>query len=865
MTTTRRLLLFTTLAATSCLAAKPGETIYQRGFLSIEEAHESIELPDGYSLELVLSEPHIEEPVACAWDGNGVLYVVEMRTYMQDADATGEQEPTSRISRHEDTDGDGEYDKHTVFIDDLLLPRAVLPLDDRVMVHVTNTLDLWTYRDTDGDGVADEKVKIHEGGRRGGNMEHQPSGLIWALDNWIYITYENRRYRFTDGQLVMERIPRGGGQWGLTQDDWGRIYYSTAGGENPAFFFQQPPVYGMLDLPGQTSGDFRRVYPIAEIPDVQGGRGRVGPNGGLNHMTGCAGQGIFRGDRLPEDIRGDLFIPEPVGRLIRHAKVERKDARTHLRNAHPNSEFIRTRDANFRPLGAETSPDGRMVFIDMHRGIIQQGNWTRPGSYLRGIIDKWGLDKNIGKGRLYKLVHEDFKPGPQPRMLDESTAELVGHLSHPNGWWRDTAQKLIILRKDRDSVVPELKELARKGESELGRAHALWTLEGIGAADAETVAAALQDPSPMVKVQALRVGEPHLAADEQRVISAVLQLGESRGKPSAEVATQLLNSIMISGSQDEDLLALADATATGFAETEAVKAVVRMGESVRAQARAAAEARRKNAQLARSLEHGKTIYAQLCYTCHGADGKGTPVPDNPGQTLAPSMVKAPRIIGNPSTMVRTILHGLTGPLDGKTYPGVMAPMHTQTDQWIADVATYVRNSFGNKADPITTGFVAAIRKDSSGRVTPWTLPELEALDPPRLVNRKDWKLTASHDQAGCNNAVDGNAGSRWSSGRPQAGGEWFQIELPKTSKISEILLDTRGSGMDSPDAFEVTVSLDGKTWSKPVARGRGPASKPVVAIGLPLSRAKFVRITQVGSRNGKHWSIHEMQIKGKEL
>ena len=194
------LLFFGGVAA---LSAKPGDTIYQRGFLSIEEAHKSLELPDGYSLELVLSDPHIEEPVACAFDGNGVLYVVEMRTYMQTADATGEQEPRSRISRHEDTDGDGVYDKHSVFIDNLLLPRAVLPLDDRVMVHVTNTLDLWNYRDTDGDGVADEKVKIYDGGRRGGNMEHQPSGLIWSLDNWIYITYENRRYRYTKGKLEM--------------------------------------------------------------------------------------------------------------------------------------------------------------------------------------------------------------------------------------------------------------------------------------------------------------------------------------------------------------------------------------------------------------------------------------------------------------------------------------------------------------------------------------------------------------------------------------------------------------------------------------------------------------------------------------
>ena len=148
-----------------------GDEIYQKGFLSIEDARKSIELPEGYSLQLVLSEPQIEEPVAMAWDGNGVLYVVEMRTYMQTADATGEQEPKSRISRHEDTNGDGTYDKSTVFIDNLLLPRMVLPLDDRVMVGITNTLDLWNYRDTDGDGVADEKVKIFEGGKRGGNME----------------------------------------------------------------------------------------------------------------------------------------------------------------------------------------------------------------------------------------------------------------------------------------------------------------------------------------------------------------------------------------------------------------------------------------------------------------------------------------------------------------------------------------------------------------------------------------------------------------------------------------------------------------------------------------------------------------------
>ena len=129
-----------------------------------------MELPEGYHLELVLAEPHIEEPVLAVFDGNGRMYVAEMRTYMQDGDSTGEFEPSSRVSMHEDTNGDGQYDRHTIFADNLLLPRIVLPLDDRVIIGETNTLDLYSYRDTNGDGVSDEKLLLFEGGPRGGNL-----------------------------------------------------------------------------------------------------------------------------------------------------------------------------------------------------------------------------------------------------------------------------------------------------------------------------------------------------------------------------------------------------------------------------------------------------------------------------------------------------------------------------------------------------------------------------------------------------------------------------------------------------------------------------------------------------------------------
>src|SRR3954464_10850284 len=169
----------------------PPAQIHQVPVLSPEDERKTIQLPDGYQLELVLSEPEIKEPVACVFDGNGRMYVVEMRSYMQDIDGNGELDPVSRISRHESTKGDGVFDKHTAYLDKILLPRMVLPLDDRVLVGLTNTNDITLHRDVNGDGIADEHSPWYEGGPRGGNMEHQPSGLVWGLDNWIYTPYNS--------------------------------------------------------------------------------------------------------------------------------------------------------------------------------------------------------------------------------------------------------------------------------------------------------------------------------------------------------------------------------------------------------------------------------------------------------------------------------------------------------------------------------------------------------------------------------------------------------------------------------------------------------------------------------------------------
>ena len=134
-------------------------------------------LPPGYKIEPVLTDPLIEDPVGVTFDGNGRMYVLEMRSYMQDADGSNSRAPISRISRHEDTDGDGKYDKHTVFVDKMVMPRIAFPLGDGVILALeTDNRDMYKYTDTNGDGVSDKKELFYPGVGRVTNMEWQPGG-----------------------------------------------------------------------------------------------------------------------------------------------------------------------------------------------------------------------------------------------------------------------------------------------------------------------------------------------------------------------------------------------------------------------------------------------------------------------------------------------------------------------------------------------------------------------------------------------------------------------------------------------------------------------------------------------------------------
>lgn len=699
-------------------------------YLTPEETLKSFYLPEGFKIELAASEPLVHEPVAITWDGNGRLYVAQMDTYMQNVDGDGTDEPVSQVRRLEDTDGDGKMDKSTVFIDSLVLPRMILALDDRILVNETYSYDLWSYRDTDNDGVADEKINLYSNPeRRGGNLEHQQSGLIWNLDNWIYMTTLRYRFRFDDDKLIIDTLDYSpGGQWGLTQDDMGAMYYSAAGGERPAFGFQQTPVYGPIPLNGTLAEGFSEPWPVVGTPDVQGGaKSRLREDGTLNHFTGIAGQEIYRGHKLPPSVYGDLFIPEPVGRLIRRAKVNVEDGKKVLYNAYDKQEFLASRDLNFRPVQAKTGPDGCLYIVDMHRGIIQESNWTKEGSHIRPVILRKGLDRNIGKGRIYRIVHEQIEPDKKPHLLDESVDDLLGYLGHPNGWYRNTAQKLIILKNDQ-SVVPALKKIALNNETfwtnifgnkdyGLERVHALWTLEGLRAIDQQLVMEKLNDVDSRVRITAIRLCDDWLRKGDMKILSALSQL---QSDTNVTVVNQLALSLRFSDSQEA--VGLLNTMLTKYENHEVISTSIleslKKGDAnleplIKKIAKTNGNAKNR-------LLKGYEIYSQLCVTCHGPNLMGAPKGEN--ALIAPPLIGSPRVRGDKETLIKILLNGLSGPIDGKEYGDIMMPLGANDDDWIANVASYVR--ILNDTTVISSAEVGSIREKYKEKHTFWTIEEL---------------------------------------------------------------------------------------------------------------------------------------------
>ena len=825
-------------------------------------------LPPGYRIAPLLAEPIVEDPAQIAFDGNGRMFVVELRGYVQTPDGIDLIPPIGRISMHQDRDNDGSYEHHTVFVDKLTFPRFVLPFGkDTILTMETNADDVWKYTDTNGDGVADKKDLFTTNFGRAGNMESQQASLFWAMDNWMYSTVNAFRVRWTPNGVVKEPTGPNSSQWGVTQDDDGKVWFQGGASGMPGYF-QFPVHYGNFTPPDQFEPDLNIMWgaPIL-IGDIQAGLpGTRMPDGSLVYATAGAGNDVYRGDRLPNDLRGDYLYGEEVSRTVRRLRPVKTDGLTQLRNVYPRSEFIRSLDPLFRPVDIATGPDGTIYIADMYRGIIEGAEWAKEGTYLRAKIKQYQLDKVVGHGRVWRLTFDGIpRRRTPPRMLDETPAQLVAHLSDQNGWWRDTAQQLLVLKQDK-TVVSALRRLARTSKNVLARFHALWTLEGLGALDAAITRELLSDPEPRVRIQALRASESLYKAGDRSLANDYRTLVSDR---NVEVVIQAMLTM--------NVLKIPETAATVKAVSDANKSrgVQFVADRIlNAPAAAGRGGGRGGAPLTAdqqsAVERGSTIYTELCFSCHGEDGRGTPTPGAaPGATLAPSLVGAPRLNAHRDYVIKTLLHGLSGPMDGRTYPQVMVAMGTNTDRWIADIASYVRNGFGNSGTVVTPEDVARVRAATADRKTPWTVAELEASMPRLLVPDASWKVTASHDarpepQAnaeGAYNFIAGAAGALsflgWTTGVPQQAGMWLQIELPAPVTLTEIQFTS--SAVSFPRAYQVQISGDGRVWSEPIAQGEGTPGTTAIRFAPVIT--KFVRITQTATvSEARAWSMRLLRL-----
>jgi mono/diheme cytochrome c family protein len=506
--------------------AAPGAT----PVLSPEEAMKTFRLPPGYRLELVASEPMVQEPALIDWDADGRLWVVEMLGYMQDLPATNERDPIGRVSVLEDVNGDGRMDKKTVFLDGLVQPRAVKALDHGVLI--AEPPYLWLARDTDGDLRADSKeIVTRNYGRADANVEHNANGLLWALDNWMHTSESDVYLRFKNNRFeVHGTLSRG--QWGGSQDDVGRIYRNS--NESVLHVDVVPtPYYARNPNLVRTRGSYEplrgdrnevmTVWPAHPTPAVNRGyqTGVLREDGTLAAYSAAAAPTVYRGDNLPRGLSGNVFVAEPAGNLVSRIIVSDDGTTLRARKAYDGMEFLTSTDERFRPVYLSNAPDGTLYVVDMYRGIIQHRAYVTE--YLRDQILARKLVTPTRYGRIYRVVHETTRRRTGPRIGQDTPAGLVERLAAPNGWVRDTAQRLLVERGDR-SIVPLLRTRAREAGDPRTRLHALWTLDGLDAIDPDDVKRALGDPSRDVRSSAVRLAERWLREPGHPLRADVLKL-----------------------------------------------------------------------------------------------------------------------------------------------------------------------------------------------------------------------------------------------------------------------------------------------------------------------------------------------------
>ena len=498
--------------------------------LAPADAVKTFFMPPGYRVEVVASEPLVQDPVAIEWDPQGRLWVVEMPGFVPELKAPEPNlDPIGRVVVLEDTNRDGVMDKRTVFADKLMLARSLKVLERGVLV--AEPPNVWLMADTNGDLRMDTRELVTDQfGRRDAHPEQNANEFYWALDNRMHSSISDTYLRLKHGKFeVLKTLPRG--EWGISQDDGGRLYRNVNESALhvdlvPTPYFARNPnllrTRGSYEVLNDDQNSVNTVWPVRPNPGTnrayQTGIDRE--DGTLAKFTSVCAPIIYRGDRLPADVYGNAFVAEPAANLVSRIVLEDDGPMPRARKAYERGEFLASADERFRPVYLANAPDGALYIVDMYRGVIQQRRDVTE--YLRDYIVERNLEKPVGLGRIYRVVHEKSARDPVTLEPNVAAPQLVELLAHSSGWWRDTAQRILVERGDK-SVAGAVTRIAETAKDWRARLHALWTLDGIDAIEPATITRALEDTSREIRASAIRIAERWFETPGHPVQAAVLK------------------------------------------------------------------------------------------------------------------------------------------------------------------------------------------------------------------------------------------------------------------------------------------------------------------------------------------------------
>jgi len=559
--------------------------------LSPRDEQMTFKLPKGFTIDLVAAEPDVVDPVHLTFDENGRLFVAEMRGYPNDGVGTG-MISSGRIRLLEDKDGDGVFESSRIWADGLRFPMGMLPYKGGLIV--ANAPDLLYLEDPAQTGKATKRTVLYTGFNLP-NIQQMLNSPTWGIDNWVYavcganggditcpqkpgmkpLSLRGRGIRFKPDVPGSIEPTSGGGQYGLTQNEWGDWFVNTNSQHlrhvvlHDHYLARNPnlPVSAVtLDIPDHgASCKVHRISPFEawrvertrrrkESADAKRFAGTELVPGGFSTST-CSPL-VYLAELLPKEYHGTIFCCDPANNLIHRDLLVPKGATYVGQRADTDCEFLASTDNWFRPVHLAIGPDGALYIADFYREVIETP-LSLPED-MKKVLPLTTQDR----GRIWRVRPEGKYHAERPALGKADSLELVSKLAERNVWWRTTAQRLLVERQNDDQMLfRDLASTVERNQYPPARVHALWTLHDLDALPKATLLRCLKDAEPTVRFQALRVAEEYLG-EKSEVATHVLAMAKDE---SPKVRHQLAFTLA-SLKSDERLEALAAIAARDIGE-----------------------------------------------------------------------------------------------------------------------------------------------------------------------------------------------------------------------------------------------------------------------------------------------------------